>query len=163
MEVGTGAAGTVVGSLSGVEAFVELQVDELCKTGRTLLTLVRPLAGVEALVGLQVTSAAEPLVADLAFMWLLSCVNQVVFLQVGQLCEVLVAGLTPEGTLATVNSEMDLKIRQLSKDLSTNVALVPDLSILSGQRVGQCLVPHRLRSFFGFPEVHSVTGIALRG
>lgn len=68
--------------------------------------------------------------AHLAFMRLLSSVNQVVFLQVGQLCEVLIAGLTPEGTLPAVHSQMDLKVGQLPKDFSTDVAIIPDLSIL---------------------------------
>lgn len=43
MEIGTGAAGTAVGALPTMEAFVELKVDELSKSGRALLALVGPL------------------------------------------------------------------------------------------------------------------------
>lgn len=43
MEIGTGAARAPVRSLPGVEAFVELQVDELSKPGWAELALVRPL------------------------------------------------------------------------------------------------------------------------
>lgn len=43
VEIGTGAARTPVRSFSGVEAFVELEVDKLCKAGRAELALVRPL------------------------------------------------------------------------------------------------------------------------
>lgn len=114
-------------------------------------------------MGLQVTSAAEPLMAHLAFMRLLSCVNQVVFLQVGQLSEVLIAGLTPEGTLSAVHSQMDLEVRQLPKDLSTDVALIPDLSILPGEGVRQGLVANNLPTFLGFCEVHCILSITLRG
>lgn len=39
----TGTARAPVGSLSGVETFVELEVDELCKAGWTQFALVRPL------------------------------------------------------------------------------------------------------------------------
>lgn len=95
-------------------------------------------------MGLQITSAAESLVAHLAFMGLFSCVNQVVFLQVCKLSEVLIAGLTPEGTLPAVNSQMNLKVRQLSKDLSTDVAFISNLSILPHERIGQGLVANYL-------------------
>ena len=44
VEISTGAAGTPVRSLSGVEAFVELEVDELSEAGWAELALVRPLA-----------------------------------------------------------------------------------------------------------------------
>lgn len=114
-------------------------------------------------MGLQVTSAAESLMAHLAFMGLLSCVNQVVFLQVCQLSEVLVAGLTPEGTLTAVYPQMDLQVGQLPKDLSTDVALIPDLAILSGERVGQGLVANDLPSSFDLPEVHCILSFALIG
>lgn len=43
VEIGTGAVRTPVRPFSGVEAFVELEVDELCKTGWTQFALVRPL------------------------------------------------------------------------------------------------------------------------
>lgn len=43
VEIGTGAARTPVRSFSGVEVFVELEVDELCKAGWTQFALVRPL------------------------------------------------------------------------------------------------------------------------
>lgn len=46
VEIGAGAAGTPVRSLAGVEAFVELEVDELSEAGRAQLALVRPLARV---------------------------------------------------------------------------------------------------------------------
>lgn len=112
-------------------------------------------------MGLQITSAAESLMAHLAFMRLLSCVNQVVFLQMCQLSEVLIAGLTSKGTFTTVYSQMDLEVGQLPKDLSTDVALIPDLSILPGQRVGQGLVTDDLPSSFCLPEVHRILSIAL--
>lgn len=114
-------------------------------------------------MGLQVTGATEPLMAHLAFMGLLSSVNQVVFLQVGQLSEGLTAGLTPEGTLSTVHSQMDLKVGQLPKDLSTYVALIPDLSILPGEGVRQGLVADNLPTSFDLPEVHCILSIALSG
>lgn len=44
VEIGTGAARTPVRSFFRVEAFVELEVDELCKAGWAELALVRPLA-----------------------------------------------------------------------------------------------------------------------
>lgn len=44
VEICTGAAGTPVRSFSSVEAFVELEVDELREAGRAELALVRPLA-----------------------------------------------------------------------------------------------------------------------
>lgn len=114
-------------------------------------------------MGFQITSAAESLMAHLAFMRLLSCVNQVVFLQVGQLSEVLIAGLTPEGTLSTVHSQMDLEIGQLPEHLSTDVAVIPDLSIVPGEWVRQSLVANNLLSSFGLPEVHGILSIALSG
>lgn len=43
VEIGAGAARTAVGSLHAVEAFVELEVDELSKPGWAELALVRPL------------------------------------------------------------------------------------------------------------------------
>lgn len=43
VEIGAGAAGTPVRSFSGVEAFVELEVDKLGEAGRAELALVRPL------------------------------------------------------------------------------------------------------------------------
>lgn len=161
MEIGTGAVRAAVRSLTTVEAFVELEVDELSKAGRAEFALVRPLTRVQPLVGLKVTSAAESFMAHLAFMRLLSCVNQVVFLQMCQLSEVLVAGLTPKGTLATVYSQMDLEVGQLPKDLSTDVALIPYLSVLPGERVRQGLVADDLPSSFDFPEVHRVLSIVL--
>lgn len=115
------------------------------------------------MVGLQVTSATESLMAHLAFMWFLSCVNQVVFLQVGQLSEVLVAGLTHERTLSTVYSQMDLEVGQLPEDLSADVTLIPDLSVLPGERVRQSLVANDLRTSFGLPEINCVLSIAVIG
>lgn len=43
VEIGTRAAGTPVRSFSCVEAFVELEVDELREAGGAQLALVRPL------------------------------------------------------------------------------------------------------------------------
>lgn len=43
VEIGTGATRTPVRSFTGVEAFVELKVDELCEAGWAELALVRPL------------------------------------------------------------------------------------------------------------------------
>lgn len=43
VEIGTGAVRAAVWSLPAVEAFVELEVDELSKAGRAELALVRPL------------------------------------------------------------------------------------------------------------------------
>lgn len=80
-----------------------------------------------------------------------------------QLCEVLVAGLTPKGTLTTVYSQMDLKVGQLPEDLSTDVALIPDLPVLPCERVGQSLVANNLPSLFSLPEVHCILSIALSG
>lgn len=114
-------------------------------------------------MGLQVTSATESLVAHLAFMRLLSCVNQVVFLQVSQLSEVLTAGLTPEWTLSAVHSQMDLEVGQLPKDLSTDVAVIPDLSILPGEGVRQGLIANILPPLFGLPEVHCILSVSLSG
>lgn len=101
--------------------------------------------------------------AHLAFMRFLSGVNQVVFLQVGQLSEVLIAGLTPEGTLSAMHSQMDLEVGQLPKDLSTDVALIPDLSVLPGERVRQGLITNNLPSSFDLPEVHCIFTIAPSG
>lgn len=44
VEIGAGAAGAPVRSFSAVEAFVELEVDELREAGRAELALIRPLA-----------------------------------------------------------------------------------------------------------------------
>lgn len=46
VEIGTGAVRAAVRSLPTVEAFVELEVDELSKAGRAELALVRPLTRV---------------------------------------------------------------------------------------------------------------------
>ncbi len=43
VEIGAGAARTPVRSFSGVQAFVEFEVDELCEASRAELALVRPL------------------------------------------------------------------------------------------------------------------------
>lgn len=43
VQIGAGAARTPVRSFSGVEAFVEFEVDELGEAGRAELALVRPL------------------------------------------------------------------------------------------------------------------------
>lgn len=43
VEIGAGAARTPVRPFSGVETFVELEVDELGEAGRAELALVRPL------------------------------------------------------------------------------------------------------------------------
>lgn len=49
---------------------------------------------------------------------------------------------------------MDLEVGQLPKDLSTNVALIPDLSVLPAERVRKSLVAYDLPSSFGLPEVN---------
>lgn len=43
VEIGTGTAGTLISSFPGVEAFVELEVDELSEAGWAEFALVRPL------------------------------------------------------------------------------------------------------------------------
>lgn len=42
VEKGAGAARTLVRPLSSVEAFVKLEVDELCEASRAELALIRP-------------------------------------------------------------------------------------------------------------------------
>lgn len=111
-------------------------------------------------MGLQVAGATKALVAYLALMWFLSCVNQEVLLKVGQLGEVFSAGLTPEWTLSTVHSQVDLEVGQLAKNLAADVALVPDFSVLPGERVGQGLVAN-VPSSLGLSQVHGILRAAL--
>lgn len=105
-------------------------------------------------MGLQVAGATEALAAHLALMWLLPSVNQEVFLEVGQLGEVLSAGLTPKGPLSTVDTQVNLEVGQLTEDLAADVALVPDLPVLPGERVGQGLVPDDPSTTSGLPQVY---------
>lgn len=102
------AVGAFVWTLAGVQALVELEVDELGELCRAELAVVRLLPRVKAQVGFQVAGAAEAFVTDLeeteqklesatynnsrwnstkldparylAFVWLLARVDQVVLL-----------------------------------------------------------------------------------
>lgn len=57
----------------------------------------------------------------------------------------------------------NLEIRQLPKDLSTDIALISDFSILPGERVGQGLVANNLPTMFGLPDFQCILSIALSG
>ena len=59
------AVGALVGALAGVQALVQLEVDELGELGGAQLALVGLLSRVQAQVGLQVAGAAEALVTHL--------------------------------------------------------------------------------------------------
>ena len=49
----------------------------------------------------------------------------------------------------------------MPKDLSADVALITDLSILPGERVRQSLIANDLSSFFGLPEVNRILSVFL--
>ena len=53
-----------------------------------------------------------------------------------------------------------LEVGQLAKDLAAHVALVADLPVLPGERVGQGLVADG-PSFLALPQVHGVLGLPL--
>lgn len=57
----------------------------------------------------------------------------------------------------------NLEVRQLPEDLSTDVALIPDLSILPTEGVRQGLVANHLPTCFCLPEVYCKLCIALSG
>lgn len=134
------AVGAFVRTLTGVQALVQLEVDELRELCRAEFAVVRLFPRVEAEVSFQVAGAAEALVTNLAFMWLLASVDQEVFLQMSQLGEAFVTGLTFERSLTTVDTKMNLQVRQLSEGLAAHVALVLDFAVLLLQWVRQRLV-----------------------
>lgn len=147
------AVGAFVWTLTGVQALVQFQVDELGELGGAELAVVGLLAGVQAEVSLQVAGAAETLVTNLAFMRLFSSVDQVVFLQVSQLSETFVTGLTFEGPLSTVDTKMNLQVGQLSEGFAADVALVLDLAVLLLQWVRQRLVARRAHAALHLGQV----------
>lgn len=71
--------------------------------------------------------------------------------------------LTFSPKLLEVKSKPDLEVGQLSKDLSADVAVVSDLSILSAEGVSQRLASIYLPTSFGPPEVDNVPDVALSG
>lgn len=66
-----------------------------------------------------------------------------------------------EATLLEVKKRTDLEVGQLSKDLSADVAVISNLSILPGEGVSQRLVSIYRPTSFGLPEVYNVPDIAL--